>query len=271
MTQPFDTRRFLAAVAERNLMLGAPLTHRAVTDSTNDDALEAARSGAPHGALFVADEQLRGRGRRGSVWLSTPGASLAFSLLLRTRVPPDRAGWFALSSGLALRSAVERVLTLSGRASPVSVKWPNDVLCGGKKLAGILVESRVQAAELAAVVIGIGLNLGAVQLPEDVARRATSLETLGVTQPERETLLVTILEELAERLPKLETETGLRALHAELERHDWLKGRPIRVDELRGIAAGIDRSGNLNVDDEFGARRVLSAGHVEILGDAANG
>jgi BirA family biotin operon repressor/biotin-[acetyl-CoA-carboxylase] ligase len=273
MTQPiaFDTRRYLDSVAARELPLGVPLTHRAVTDSTNDDALEAARDGAPHGALFIADEQRRGRGRRGSVWLATPGASLAFSVLLRSRVPAERAGWFALLSGLALRRAVERVLTLSGGTGAVSVKWPNDVLGGGKKLAGILVESRVQAAELSAVVIGIGLNLGSVDLPADVAERATSLTRLGVVNPERETLLVTILEELAKRLPLLEEsgQTGLNQLHDELERYDWLRGRSLRIDELRGVGAGIDASGNLTVEDDLGVRHVRSAGHVEILGDAS--
>jgi len=269
MTAAFDSSRFLEAVAERRLQLGVPLSHRAVTASTNDDALEAARAGAPHGAVFVADEQQQGRGRRGSVWLSTPGASLAFSLLLRPRVPAERAGWFALLSGLAVRRAVERLLTLSGSETVVSVKWPNDVLCGGKKLAGILVESRVQAAELSAVVIGIGLNLGSVQLPEDVARRATSLEALGVAGHAREDLLVEILAELEARLPQLEAdETGRKDLLHELQRHDWLKGRLIQLDELRGTAAGIDASGNLSIDDEFGRRHVRSAGHVEILGDA---
>lgn len=266
----FDAQRFLDAVAERGLTLGAPVTHHAVTDSTNDDALAAALAGAPHGSLFVADEQRRGRGRRGSVWLSTRGASLAFSVLLRSRAPAERAGWFALLSGLALRCAIEKLLTLSGVTTAVSVKWPNDVLCGGKKLAGILVESRVQSAALSAVVIGIGLNLGSVQLPNEVAERATSLERLGVlTPPKRETILVTILEELATRLSNLERadETGLKELHAELERHDWLKGQALRIDELRGTGAGIDAAGNLLVDDDLGRRHVRSSGHVEILGD----
>lgn len=269
----FDTQRFLDVVAARQVTLGVPLTHHAVTDSTNDDALAAARASAPHGALFIADEQRRGRGRRGSVWLSTPGASLAFSVLLRSRAPAERAGWFALLSGLALRRAAEQLLTLSGVTTTVSVKWPNDVLCGGKKLAGILVESRVQSAELSAVVIGIGLNLGSVELPSAVGERATSLERLGVVHLDRETFLVTILEELAMRLPKLEAadQTGLKELHAELERHDCLKGLPLRVDELRGTGAGIDAAGNLLVDDELGERHVRSSGHVEILGDGPPG
>jgi biotin-(acetyl-CoA carboxylase) ligase len=132
-----------------------------------------------------------------------------------------------------------------------------------------LVESRVQAAELSAVVIGIGLNLGSVQLPAEVAARATSLESLGVAQLARETLLVTILEELTKRLPLLEgsDEAGRKELHDELERHDWLRGRSLRIDELHGVGAGIDTSGNLKLDDALGVRHVRSAGHVEILGD----
>ena len=264
----FDTERYLALVRSAGLPLGEPLSFRVVTDSTNDDALAAARSGQAAGAVFVADEQRRGRGRRGSEWHSTPGASLTFSVLLRPNLAAERASGLSLVAGLAVRQVVASVLANVSPSNTVSVKWPNDVLLNGKKAAGILVESLVQGGTLTAVVVGLGLNVGRVVLPSDVEKRATSLAEAGVTIG-REELLVRLLAELASRVTELTArdrgEMLPKTLLSEFERHDALRGLRVSVAGKTGLATGIDAQGNLLVVDEREGRCAIPAGHVEIL------
>src|ERR1700744_3582851 len=114
--------------------LGAPLVLLAETSSTNDLATRAAREGAPHGATWVAERQTAGRGRRGHSWISPPGEGLLFSVLLRIPCAPARIPPIALVAGLAVRDAVA-----AASGAPVAIKWPNDVLVGSRKVAGILV------------------------------------------------------------------------------------------------------------------------------------
>jgi BirA family transcriptional regulator, biotin operon repressor / biotin---[acetyl-CoA-carboxylase] ligase len=155
------------------------------TGSTNEDLLAAARAGAPAGTVLVAEEQTRGRGRLDRSWHSVPGAALTFSLLLRpVQVPPPWRGWLPLLAGVALVSAVR------GQAAvDASLKWPNDVLSGDAKLAGILAE---QAGE--AVVVGFGINVStrADELPSG---RATSLWLSGSANADRHALLVALLSD----------------------------------------------------------------------------
>ncbi len=182
------------------------------TGSTNEDLLAAARSGAAEGAVLVAEEQTRGRGRQGRSWITVPGRALSFSVLLRPAgVPPAGRGWLPLLTGVAVARAVATVTGV-----PVSLKWPNDVLAGGAKLAGILAE---QAGS--AIVTGIGINVGArrddLPGPGDPAAEPagagwpagpapgaaapaalapTSLALAGAPAADRGALLVAILAEL---------------------------------------------------------------------------
>ena len=260
MTRAFDAERFRALT--RGLTLGEPLVTTRETGSTNDDALAAARTGAPHGALWVTDEQRAGRGRRGNTWLAAPGAGLLFSIVIRPNVALEQAPALALLAGLAVRSAVDERLRAAGADQAVLVKWPNDILVGGKKLAGILVESQIRGLELGAVVVGVGLNVGRMSLPSELENVATSLDTLGVTSS-REELLASVLAALEGRLAALESpEMPLLAVTAELGRYDALKGRNIAVGELVGVGAGIDAKGHLALLDGSGVTHRVGAGHV---------
>ena len=126
----------------------------AQTGSTNDDLLAAARAGAAEGAVLVAEHQTRGRGRQGRQWVSRTGSALIFSVLLRpAAVPPADRGWLPLLTGVAVARALRQVAGVDA-----ALKWPNDVLADGAKLAGILAE---QAGE--AIVIGVGLNVAATR------------------------------------------------------------------------------------------------------------
>src|SRR5690606_12415094 len=140
-------------------------THRALgaTGSTNADALAWATEGAPDGALVTAEHQTAGRGRHGRTWTDAPGLSLLASLLLRPTLPPDRLGLLPLAAGLAAADAVESVTGLVPR-----LKWPNDVLLGGRKVGGLLLESRLGDGP-ATVVLGLGLNVGQADFPPELA------------------------------------------------------------------------------------------------------
>lgn len=255
----FDAERFEALRRERGVSLGHPLVAVAETGSTNDDAMEAARAGAPHGALFVADAQSRGRGRRGARWSSPPGENLLLSLLVRPELSLERAGTLTLAVGLTLREvAAARV------AGPVRVKWPNDVLVGDKKLAGILLESQLEAGRVTAIVIGVGLNVSMRELPEDLEGIATSLGLEGDPSPSREAVLVELLAALERRLA-VHQRQGLAPVLAELRTHDALLGRRVRVERLEGVAAGIADDGALLVSADDGEPARVRSGSVELV------
>ncbi len=257
--KPFDAERFRAESRETKPKLGRPLMYEPVTGSTNDNALLAARSGAPHGSLFVADEQTAGRGRRGSAWLAAPGESLLFSLLLRPRLELAQTSALTLAIGLALRDAIAPLLT----DTPL-IKWPNDLYVGGKKLAGVLVESQLQGERLQAVVVGVGLNVGTRDFPPEIAARATSLALLGANEVEREPLLQALLSAIALRLDEYER-TGVAGILDELNAADALRGQRVRVDAHEGLGRGLDDQGRLFLEDEAGTLHAILAGSVELL------
>lgn len=255
----FDTAAFESERARRGVSLGNPLEFRGETGSTNDDAALGAKAGAPHGALYVADAQTRGRGRRGSEWLSAPGEGLWLSLVLRPTFAAELAPAIALSTGLSVRAAVAARV-----AAPVTVKWPNDVLAGGRKLAGILVESQLSGARISSVVIGIGINVAQTDFPEPIGALATSLALLGGSDTSREQLLVDVLAQLETELSRLASQ-GTAGVAQALAPHDALLGRQLRIDGREGRGAGIDPSGQLTLQLADGSRVLIASGHVELL------
>ncbi|MEI9941276.1 MAG: biotin--[acetyl-CoA-carboxylase] ligase [Pseudomonadota bacterium] len=257
--KPFDADRFRAEAREAKPKLGRPLMYQPVTGSTNDDALLAARSGAPHGSLFVADEQTAGRGRRGNTWLAAPGESLLFSLLLRPRLDLAQTSALTLAIGLALRDAIAPQLT-----DTAQIKWPNDLYVNDRKLAGVLVESQLQGDRLQAVVVGVGLNVATRDFPAEIAARATSLALLGAPRLERETLLQQLLNAMAARLEAYER-TGVAGILVELNAADALRDKRVRVDAQVGTGRGLDDQGRLLLEDDSGVVHAIIAGTVELL------
>lgn len=255
----FDLASFESERGALGVELGHVASWRDVTHSTNDDAAAAAKSGAPHGALFGAEAQTGGRGRRGSEWVSTPGAGLWFSVLLRPSFTAELAPALALSAGLAVRAAVAP--RVSAR---VAVKWPNDVLADGRKLAGILVESQLSGARIASVVIGIGINVTQAEFPPPLSATATSLAKLGAAELGRERLLADVLGELGRELGRLEL-SGMAGVAEALAPHDALLNRRVRVDALVGRGAGVDPSGRLRLRLDDARVELVTSGHVELL------
>lgn len=225
--------------------LGTPHLHLRSTTSTSDRARELAAAGAPHGTLVTADEQTAGRGRQGRVWSAPPGSALLMSVVLRD--PPDL---LPLAAGVAVARAC---------GAGALVKWPNDVLVEGRKVAGILAEGRPQEGW---AVLGVGVNV-AVRVDELPAELHGSAGTLGLSSADVADVLARLLHELEGTLAMKEGE--VLAAFREL---DALHGRAVTWSGGRGVAAGIDGAGRLVVELPAGGRTELSAGEVH-LGPAA--
>jgi BirA family transcriptional regulator, biotin operon repressor / biotin---[acetyl-CoA-carboxylase] ligase len=270
---PFEGRRVAPdlvrardAIAARGITLGAPLIIADETESTNDDAKQGARAGAGHGAVWLAESQTAGRGRQGRVWISPRGENLLFSVLLRLRCPPARVPPVSLACGLAVRDAVARALG-AARDGDVRVKWPNDVLIRGKKVAGVLVESALSGAKVEYVVAGIGINVLTRELPEELSSIATSLALEGAASPDRAEILADVLASL-DRDVELVAHRGLGLVHARLTRHDALSGREVEStdpgSDLRGTACGIDLEGRLLVRHADGTVTKVASGEIRL-------
>ncbi len=264
-----DLRDLEDRVRTRGLSLGTNLHVDDEVESTSDSAKQAAREGAPHGSLWIAESQTRGRGRQGRAWQSPPGENLLFSVLLRTTCPVARLPELSLVAGLAVRDAVARALGETERdvAEPPKalVKWPNDVLVSGKKVSGVLVESTLSGNKVEALVVGIGINVHTRDFPDDIANRATSLSLAGtgLRPPDRAEVLLDVLTGL-ERDVALVAARGLGLVHARLTRADALFGKPVSSEGTSGVGAGIDLEGRLLVRGDDGVIRKLVSGEVHL-------
>jgi BirA family biotin operon repressor/biotin-[acetyl-CoA-carboxylase] ligase len=227
-------------------VIGTPRVHHRVADSTNQRAKELAAAGAPHGTLVTADEQTAGRGRQGRTWVAPARSAVLMSLVLREL--DERFPLVPLVAAVAVADACEAIAPVRCR-----IKWPNDVWIEGRKVAGILVEGR--PAEGWAV-LGIGVNVGPVEFPEELSSIATSLRLEGGVP----LVLGAVLEALTGWLRK-----GVPEVLAAWRERDALRGEHVRWADGAGTAAGIDDSGSLLVDTNAGLV-TLGAGEVHLQG-----
>ena len=221
--------------------LGRPRLHLRETTSTNDRARELAQAGAPHGTMVTAAFQSAGRGRQGRTWSAPPGSALLLSIVLRD--PPPL---------LPLAAALP-VAEVAGPAA--QVKWPNDVLVDGRKVAGILCEGRPEDRW---AVVGVGLNV-AVRVDDLPAELRETAGTLGLTPADLEPTLERLLSGL-ERSLAMDEPTLLDAYRA----RDALRGHEVRWSTGHGRAAGIDGEGRLIVELPGGGQTALGAGEVHL-------
>jgi BirA family biotin operon repressor/biotin-[acetyl-CoA-carboxylase] ligase len=260
---------------------GLPYEYLPECASTNA-ALKEAAAHTHTGAVLVTDEQTSGRGRLGRSWLSEPGADLTFSVLLRPRLEPDKAHLLALATGVAVAQVLEDAFQLQGQ---VSLKWPNDVLLGGRKVCGILLEGSMKSEQLVWAVAGIGLNVNSEPAamvaglsaadraewsgrPEPVSLR----EHLGVPVL-RAPLLAALLARLTGWWTGLEWLGTVASLLGEWRCRDALVGRPLEVfsgadrSELAaaGVGAGIGEEGQLLVRDAAGCITEVFAGDTSVV------
>lgn len=225
--------------------------------STNDTARALASDGAPHGTVVWALSQSAGRGRQGRSWVSPPG-NLYVSVILRPRVPVPRLTGVGFLAALSVADALDGVLP-SRRAE---LKWPNDVLLEGRKVAGILPEALIAAGAPPAVILGIGINLR--EAPADTPYPATSLAANGAADVTPERMLDALLPALARWLARWESEGFEPARQAWMGRAHGLGRRgTVRTGDgwLEGRLIGLDEDGALLVEAAAGPRRV-TAGEV---------
>jgi BirA family biotin operon repressor/biotin-[acetyl-CoA-carboxylase] ligase len=223
-------------------VLGRPRLHLRATASTNDRARALAAAGAPHGTLVTAAEQHAGRGRQGRTWSAPPGRALLASLVLRD--PP------------ALLPLAAAVAVAEVAGPDAAIKWPNDVLVDGRKVAGILAESRPREGW---AVLGIGVNV-ALRIDELPPELHETAGTLGLTRADLEPTLERLLAAL-ERALALDDAALLSAYRA----RDALRDREVAWAGGAGTAAGVDGEGRLVVALAGGGRTTLSAGEVHLL------
>jgi BirA family biotin operon repressor/biotin-[acetyl-CoA-carboxylase] ligase len=254
---PEDVTSAVAAAADR---LGpfAALRQVAEIGSTNDAALLLAAAGAPEGTSILADRQTAGRGRRGRVWFSPPGAGLYLSIVLRTDAAWSSWPMVTIAAGVAAGEAVREVAGL-----PIELKWPNDLVIGRpwRKLGGVLCESSGVGARLDAMVVGIGINLRSAAYPPEVAGMATSIETELGRPIDRAPLVVALLARLRGVISTLRGD-GTRPVGDRWRQlgRAGLGGAAIRWKDgdrdVHGVARDIADDGALVVERE---------GHVEQL------
>ena len=229
-------------------------------DSTQSVAFALAERGAAVRTVVVADQQLAGRGRRGRTWRAPAGTSLLASIVVRPRLPQSLLSTLSLTTAVAVAEALRRVAKVDAR-----LKWPNDVLVAGKKVAGILLESRMSGGSSVVTIIGVGINLGQREFPPDLAEGATSIALETGQAPSRESVLAALLEEFDAWRARLEGE-GFGPVREAWRRLSDTLGRRVTVDTVTGLAADLDTDGALLIDVAGTLTRVLAG--VVSPGDA---
>ncbi|MFO0755223.1 MAG: biotin--[acetyl-CoA-carboxylase] ligase [Byssovorax sp.] len=226
--------------------------------STNDEARRAAMEGAAAGSAFLAEEQTAGRGRGGHAWHSPLGENIYLSVIARPRVPAASLAPVTLAVGAALGELLGAVV---GDRAKVEIKWPNDVLAEGRKIAGVLVEGQLRGSEVMSVIVGVGVNVRTVDFPEEIAARATSLARLGVAELDRSVIAARMIAAIDEAMDRFEEER-LEPFLGTLARRDALRDRRVEAGGLIGVGAGIDEEGRLLVRLPSGAVKVVVSGEA---------
>lgn len=228
----------------------------ATCGSTMTEAARLARSGCPSRAVVVAEEQTAGQGRHGRTWISEAGAGLYLSIVLRLGLSEESAPALSMALGLAAAEAIARATDLRA-----DLRWPNDVLIGEKKCAGILVQ-----AEPPAFVAGIGIDVNQASFPPEIAGIATSLAIESGRTHSRERLLIHLLETV-DSFARMLAEAGREPVLRMFARaSSYVSGKRVVVDQgdsvVEGVTEGLDRSGFLLLRRPDGTRMTILAGGV---------
>ncbi|HUJ41085.1 MAG TPA: biotin--[acetyl-CoA-carboxylase] ligase [Candidatus Acidoferrales bacterium] len=254
----------IPAVLRRRLEgipFGKHMHHFFTIGSTNDAALDMGHSGAPHGTVVLAEQQTAGRGRVGHAWHSEKSHGIYMSVLLRPGIAPVEAPLITLVAGLAARDAVAE----QTGAEP-DLRWPNDLMLGGKKFGGILTEMHAEPDRVKFVVVGIGINVNHETLPADIRGLATSLRMETGRAQSRNELVVRVLRALDAYYNQFLRQGGEAILRRFSEVSSYCEGKRVRVATARetflATTAGLDSAGVLRVRRENGKMEPVLAGDV---------
>lgn len=235
------------------------------TDSTNTEAKKAAEAGSPHGMLVAADYQLAGKGRRGKSWTSPHGAGLWMTLVMRPQIHPSAASALTLVAAMAVSEGIDEAAGIR-----TEIKWPNDIVCGGKKLCGILTEMSTELECINYVVTGIGINVNTQKFPEEIKETATSLYLEKGERVSRSKLAGSIMAAYERYYDIFMKTCDMSGLKEEYNERLVNKGRVVRVikteEEYMGTSLGIDETGELLVKTEDGQVQNVISGEVSVRG-----
>lgn len=241
--------------------IGHRIIHFFKTDSTNTVATRLASEGAPHGTVVVAEEQTAGRGRFGRSWYSEKSSGIYTSIILRPKLSPALAPALTLMAGVA----AHRALTSSTGLS-FDIRWPNDLLTGGKKVCGILTEMTADFDRIHYVVVGIGINVNHSDVPSDLKGVATSLRLEGKKAFSRANIFAALLKELERQYAVLAEHGTAPIAKAWAAASTFADGRRVRVTSNNGpftaTTAGLEPTGALRVRKENGEVISLVSGEV---------
>ena len=231
--------------------------------STNTTAVEEARGGAPEGLVVVADHQTAGRGRLGRTWSAAPGTALLVSVLLRPPLPIGEVPVVLMAAGVAACDGVEAAAGFRPQ-----LKWPNDLVVGDRKLAGLLTEAT--GGSEPGIVLGLGINVTAEAYPAELTAEATSCEEEGKRPVDRGRLLVAFLTALESRYSTALAAAGRKTTFQAYRADSATLGRRVRVElmtgpSLEGQASRLADDGQLVVVDDAGAEHLVSVGDVKHL------
>ncbi|GAF65265.1 biotin--acetyl-CoA-carboxylase ligase [Bacillus sp. TS-2] len=257
--QPHDIQLYL-----QTKKIGHKIHSFDTLPSTQIIARELVLKGAKEGEVIITNEQTAGRGRLGRAWHTSQQKALAFSLLLKPAILPRDVPKLTLVTAVAVIRAIKELTKL-----PVQIKWPNDIILNGKKLAGILTEMQSEADSVHCIIVGIGLNVNQTEedIPTELKDIATSLKMEGGQEYRRAALLAKILEEI-ECLYELYLSEGFLSIKAMWESHAIHIGTTVEVhtiqETIQGIAQGINDDGALQVMDRTGKLHSVYSADVSI-------
>lgn len=240
-------------------------------DSTNIRAKQLAEQGEPEGTLVVADFQTAGKGRRGRSWESEKGAGIWMSLLLRPKVKPAEVSCLTLVAAMAVAKVIQKKCGIDAK-----IKWPNDVVVGGKKLCGILTEMNSEMDEIYSVVIGIGINVNQKSFSAELEEKATSIFRENGQKVDRQMIIAEVMNAFAGYYEKYLQTRDMELLQEEYNEMLVNKNQEVLVyhgmmedisteEAENGTAKGIDASGALLVETTHGIKKIVS-GEVSVRG-----
>jgi BirA family biotin operon repressor/biotin-[acetyl-CoA-carboxylase] ligase len=242
----------------RGTIFDEDLHHFYKIGSTNTAAMAAAASGAPEGSVFLAEEQTAGRGRGANSWQSPRSSGIYCSVVLRPKLPPSDVLTLSLATGLAVHAAIQQI----DSHVDVDLKWPNDLLIGGKKVCGILTEMNAEATRVRYIVVGIGINVNQPNFPRELG--ATSLLLATRSEWSRVELVAALLKSLDREYRELSQDPDAREsiLQRFAQNSSWVLGKKVRIEEngsaFEGTTEGLDGRGFLQVRTLHGLQTVLS-------------